>query len=111
MEETEEDYEHIHRFLTILKHRGVLDKAEGIIFGEWVDFPEYCETYNGNSRGGEFKSVADMISREFLSDWDKPVAFGFPAGHGDVNYPLLMGAEMKLHVGEGSFTMEWVDGH
>ena len=110
LEETEEDYEHIHRFLTILKHRGVLDKAEAIIFGEWVDFPEYCETYNGNSRGGEFNSVADMISREFLNDWDKPVAFGFPAGHGDVNYPLLMGAEMKLNVGGDSFTMEWVAG-
>ena len=63
-----------------------------------------------NARGGEFLSVADMISREFFDDWDKPVAFGFPAGHGDVNYPLLMGAKIKLNVGEDNFTMEWVPG-
>jgi len=107
LEEVEEDYQHIHRFLTILKHMGVLDQAEGIIFGEWVDIPMDCESYNGNSRGGEFQSVADMISREFFSDWEKPVAFGFPAGHGDVNYPLLMGTDMKLNVGDDNFTMEW----
>lgn len=110
LEEVEEDYQHIHRFLTILKHMGVLDQAEGIIFGEWVDIPADCESYNGNSRGGEFQSVADMISREFFSDWEKPVAFGFPAGHGDVNYPLLMGAGIKLNVGKDHFTMEWVAG-
>ncbi len=110
LEEVNEDYEHIHRFLTILKHAGVLDQAEGIIFGEWVDVPADCESYSGSSRGGEFRSVADMISREFLNDWDKPACFGFPAGHGDVNFPLLMGAELKLNVGEENFTMEWVSG-
>ncbi|MBO7698377.1 MAG: LD-carboxypeptidase, partial [Erysipelotrichaceae bacterium] len=51
-EDVAEDYEHIHRFLTILKHQGVLDKAEALIFGEWIEYPEFCETYNGNSRGG-----------------------------------------------------------
>ena len=109
LEEVEEDYEHIHRFLTTLKHKGILDRASGIIFGEWVDIPAECETYNGNSRGGKFKSVADMISREFLEGRQLPVAFGFPAGHGDVNYPLLMGARLKLDVSEDGYTMEWVN--
>ncbi len=107
LEEVDEDYEHIHRFLTILEHRGVLDKAAGIIFGEWIDYPKECETYNGNSRGGRFESVADMISREFLADRDIPVAFGFPAGHGKVNYPLLMGARLTLEVSEESFSLAW----
>ena len=109
LEETEEDYEHIHRFLAILEHEGILDEAEGIIFGEWVDRPVECDTYNGNSRGGEFTSVADMISRQFLSDRDIPAAFGFPAGHADVNYPLLMGAKAKLAVNDDSFTLEWIN--
>ncbi len=108
LEEIGEDYEHIHRFLTILKHRGVLDRAEGIVFGEWADYPEYCETYSGNSRGGEFESAADMISREFLADTDIPVAFGFPAGHGERNYPLLMGAVVRLDVGEDGYSLEWL---
>ena len=29
------------------------------------------------------------------------------AGHGDVNYPLLMGSPMKLTVSNGSYTLEW----
>ena len=109
LEEIEEDLEHIHRYLTILKHRGILDKAAGIIFGEWVDIPAACEIYNGNSRGGKFKSIADMISREFLQGLQIPVAFGFPAGHGNVNYPLLMGVKLKLDVSKNGYTMEWIN--
>lgn len=108
VEEVEEDYEHIHRFLTILDHQGILDKAAGLIFGEWVDIPTECGTYNGNARGGRFRSVADMISREFLQDKQIPVAFGFPAGHDNVNYPLLTGAKLKLDVSKDGFTLEWV---
>ena len=108
LEEVEEDYEHIHRFLTLLDHRGILDKAAGIVFGEWIDYPEECETYNGNSRGGRFQSVADMISRQFMAERKIPVAFGFPAGHGGTNYPLLMGAEVQLDVYEDSFSLEWL---
>jgi muramoyltetrapeptide carboxypeptidase len=51
LEDVDEDYENIHRFLTILDHKGILDKAKGLIFGEWVEYPEECETYTGNSRG------------------------------------------------------------
>ena len=108
LEDVEEDYEHIHRLLTILKHKGILDKASGLIFGEWIDIPTECDTFNGNSRGGKFKSVADMISREFLEGRQIPVAFAFPAGHGNVNYPLLMGVKLKLDVSEEGYTMEWI---
>lgn len=106
LEDVEEDYEHIHRYLTVLKHFGVLDRAAGIVFGEWVDIPASCETYNGRSRGGDFQSVADMISREFFADTDIPVAFGFPAGHGTRNYPLLMGEKVQLVVTDEYFTLK-----
>lgn len=107
LEEVEENYEHIHRFLTVLKHFGVLDGAAGIVFGEWTDIPGECGTYDGRSRGGAFASVADMIRREFLTDMDIPVAFGFPAGHADVNYPLLLGEKVRLNVGNDRYTLEW----
>ncbi len=51
--------------------------------------------------------MADMISREMLGDASIPVAYGFPAGHGDQNYPLLMGVPAQLRVGEGTFTLDW----
>nr|MBQ6241191.1 LD-carboxypeptidase [Lachnospiraceae bacterium] len=109
IEELEEDLEHIHRFLTVLKHRGVLDNAAGIIFGEWIDIPAESETTDGTSRGGEYQGVADMIRRAFFPDSDIPIAFGFPAGHGDVNYPLLLGEKVRLQVSEDGFTLEWTD--
>ncbi len=105
LEDVGEDIQHLHRYLTILKHTGVLDKADGIVFGEWTELPEDLGDYFGCSRGGDYKSVADMISRQFLTDIEVPVAFGFPAGHGDINYPLLMGEKARLQVDTGSFTV------
>ena len=107
LEDESENLQHIHRYLTILKHAGVLDRAAGIIFGEWADIPTDLGDYNGNSRGGTFESVSDMISRQFLQGLDIPVAFGLPAGHADTNYPLLMGEKAHLSVSEESFTLDW----
>ncbi len=105
LEDVGEDVQHIHRYLTVLKHTGVLDNAAGIIFGEWTELPADLGDYMGSNRGGEYKSIADMIARQFLDDIDVPVAFGFPAGHGDINYPLLMGEKAKLKVDPDSFTV------
>lgn len=108
LEDEGEDLQHIHRYLTVLKHLGVLDKAAGIVFGEWADYPADKADYDGASRGGEFESMGEMISRQFLGDCDVPVAFGFPAGHGDANYPLLMGVNAHLSVTAESFTLGWL---
>ncbi|MCR5090159.1 MAG: LD-carboxypeptidase, partial [Oscillospiraceae bacterium] len=76
LEDVGENFQHIHRYLTVLKHLGVLNKASGIVFGEWTEIPQDLADYTGLSRGGTFESVADMISRQFLDDLDIPVAFG-----------------------------------
>lgn len=104
-EDVGEDVRHLHRYLTILKHVGVLDQAAGIVFGEWTELPKSENDYLGTSRGGAYQSVADMISRQFLPGISAPVAFGLPVGHGDVNYPLLMGEMAELRVGPKSFTL------
>ncbi len=105
VEDVGEDLQHIHRYLTILKHFGVLEKASGIVFGEWTDLPEDLGDYMSSSRGGTYESIADMISRQFLDDLDIPVAFGFPAGHGDISYPLLMGEDVQINVDEDYYTL------
>ncbi len=103
-EDVGENITHLHRYLTILKNAGVLEKAEGIIFGEWTEVP-YPLDYD--SRGEGFKSISDMISKQILPDINVPVAFGFPAGHADTNYPLLMGEKAKLTVEKDNFTLSW----
>ena len=109
LEEVGENMQHIHRFLTMLRHEGILDGAAGIVFGEWTELPADGRGNYGESRGGLFESVSDMISRQFLDGLNIPVAFGFPAGHGDINYPLLLGAKAKLDVSADSFTLSWPD--
>ncbi len=107
IEEVGENYQHIHRYLTILKHNGVLDNASAIIFGEWTELPADGSGNFGATRDGKYESVADMIRREFLTDTDIPVAFGFPAGHADANYPLLMGRCAHITVTGNEYTIEW----
>ncbi len=95
-------------FIMLFKHRDILDNAAGIVFGQWTELPADGEGNYGEARGGLFQSVAEMITRQLLKHFKVPVAFGFPAGHGDVNYPLLMGAETKLEVNADSYTLSWV---
>ena len=108
LEDEGENLQHIHRYMTILKHAGVLERASGIVFGEWVEMEPIAEgDFDGRSRGGVYESVADMLAREFTGELDIPVAFGFPAGHGEINQPLLMGAGTRLTVTKDRFRIEW----
>lgn len=109
LEDIGSDFLNAHCSLTVLKNLGILDNAAGIILGEWTDFDLESDDYDGSSRGGRFTSAADMIYRQFLKDLDIPIAYDFPAGHGEVNYPLLMGAKVRLDVGEDEYTLEWLD--
>ena len=109
LEDCECDYHQVHYSMTVLKNNGVLDHAAGIILGEWTDTDPMPGDYVGDSRGGKFSGVYDMIYRQFLKDLDVPVAYGFPAGHGENNYPLLMGEKSRLTVTQDSFTLEWMN--
>ena len=108
LEDVEENMNHLHLYLTLLKHAGVLERAAGLVFGEWIGVKQPDGSgCSGTSRGGLFRSVADMIRREFTDELGVPVAFGFPAGHGEVNLPLLMGAKARLAVEEDRYTLSW----
>ncbi|MBR1508657.1 MAG: LD-carboxypeptidase [Eubacterium sp.] len=109
LEDVECDYHQVHYGMTVLKNSGILENASGIILGEWIDTDPEPGDYIGDSRGGKFSSVYDMIYRQFLKDLDVPIAYGFPGGHGEKNYPLLMGENVRLTVTEDSFTLEWPD--
>lgn len=97
LEDVDDTYQSAHRSLTILQHLGVLDRIAGLILGDWVDFgPGTC--YIGDSRGGNWESVYDMMWRQFFKDCDIPICSELPIGHGDRNYPLRMGGKVRLEV-------------
>lgn len=96
MEEVEESMHNIDRQLEILELNGVLSRCKGVILGEFTD----C--------GSEFtyENVEAML-RESLSKYGIPVLCGFPAGHGDVNLPLVMGAPVTIDVRSDGATLQF----
>ena len=100
VEEVEESMHNIDRQMRILQMNGVLDRCKGIILGEFTD----C--------GKEFtyESVEAML-HEMLKDYNIPVLCGFPGGHGDVNLPLVMGANVTIDVRADGATLQFnIDG-
>ena len=87
IEEVEESMHNIDRQFNILAINGVLERCKGVILGEFTD----CGTEF------TFDSVEEMLCN-YLKDWGIPVLCGFPAGHGDVNLPLVMGAPVTIDV-------------
>lgn len=89
IEEVEENMSHIDRLINTLLLNGVFDRCKGVILGDFTD----CEA------NLDFVSVEEMIC-SYLKDYGIPVLCNFPAGHGDVNLPMLMGAQVTLDVTE-----------
>ena len=96
IEEVEESMHNIDRQMRILQMNGVFDRCRGIILGEFTD----C--------GTEFtyESVEAML-HEMLKDYNIPVLCGFPGGHGDVNLPLVMGANVTIDVRTDGATLQF----
>lgn len=89
IEEVEEDMSHIDRLMNTLILNGVFERCKGVILGEFTD----C------GANLEFDSVEQMLC-SYLKDYNIPVCCGFPAGHDEVNLPLVMGAKVSLSVSE-----------
>lgn len=87
LEEVDESMHAIDRLFNMLKLQGKMDSIKGIVF---CDFTE-C--------GDEFawSSVEEML-HNYTAGLGIPVAYGFTAGHGKLNLPLVEGATVTLTV-------------
>ena len=100
VEEVGESMHNIDRQMRILQMNGVLDRCKGIVLGEFSD----C--------GSEFtyENVEAMI-RLIVEPYGIPMLCGFPAGHGNVNLPLVMGAPVTIDVRSDGATLRFnIDG-
>ncbi len=77
----------IERMLYQLRMNGVLGRLSGLIVGEFTDYKP----------DDNYPSMEAMIA-EMVKDFDYPVAFGVPVGHGDRNLPLVEGGQVRLSV-------------
>lgn len=93
IEDLDEYLYHIDRMMQALKRAGMLDKLAGLIVGGMSDMNDNTIPYGKN---------AEEIIRDVVSEYNYPVAFGFPAGHIDDNNPIVFGEKVKFEVGEKS---------
>jgi muramoyltetrapeptide carboxypeptidase len=94
MEEVEESLHNIDRMFNTLELHGVMENVKGVILGEFV----------GSGMDQDYASTEEMLSK-YLKKYNIPVMCGFPAGHDDVNVPIVMGAKVKLDVTDNGATL------
>ncbi|MCH5238689.1 MAG: LD-carboxypeptidase [Muribaculaceae bacterium] len=91
----------VNRMLWRLLLAGILDNVKGLIFGQ---FTEYHPDAN-------FTSMEEMIHsfiQKNLPFTPFPVAFDFPVGHIDSNFPLTVGARVEFEVSESGVSLKTV---
>lgn len=79
---------HIDRMLQNLRLGGVFAQLSGLIAGHFTDCGE----------DPLMKMNLHEIVLNAVADYNFPVCFGFPSGHEELNYPLILGREVQLKV-------------
>jgi len=88
LEDIAEEAYHIDRMLQNLKLGGVFLKISGLVVGHFTNCTDDPLMH---------KTIREIIL-DATEGLDFPVCFGFPAGHEDKNFPLIMGREVTLKV-------------
>lgn len=89
IEDLSEYLYHLDRMMQNLKLSGFLKQLSGIIVGQFTDMKDNDVKYG-------LKPYE--IIKEAVAEYDYPVIFGFPAGHGNINMPLIMGKRVSIDV-------------
>lgn len=89
IEEVGEYLYHIDRMLHSLKRADYFSKCSGLIVGDFTDIRKN-ETKFG-------KNLYEIIN-EIVKEYNFPVIYGFPAGHGQKNLPLIFGRNVEISV-------------
>lgn len=97
LEEIGEQFYALDRMLMSLELAGVFKSIKGMIIGGMTNMGN--EKTNDNYENS-FDPMAYNIISERLKQYNFPVIFGFPNGHIFDNRPLIIGAKIKMQVGE-----------
>lgn len=89
IEDISEYLYHLDRMMQNLKLSGFLKQLSGLVVGDFTDMKDHDDPYGQN---------AYEIIKEAVSEYAYPVMFGFPAGHKQLNQPLVFGKRVTLTV-------------
>jgi len=91
LEDVDEYLYHIDRMMMQLKRAGKLTHLKGLIVGGFSEMKDNAIP---------FGKTAEQIILDAVEEYNYPVCFGFPAGHGQKNFPLFMGRSCELSIGD-----------
>ena len=89
LEDVSEALYRVDRLLTQLRQAGLLQAAAGFLLGSFTEDED-----------------PTAVLREHLGSLGKPVLAGWPAGHGQPNRPLLLGARVTLDAAAGRLQVD-----
>ena len=81
----------IDRMLRQLKRSGKLEKLAGLVVGGFTDTKDTERPFG--------QTVYDIV-HSIVKEYDYPICYNFPVGHGKQNYALKVGVGYKLKVGK-----------
>lgn len=98
IEDLNEELYHLDRMMQNLKLAGKLDKLRALIVGEMSDMKDGDPSFG--------KTAYEIIA-EAVEDYDFPVVYGFPSGHGKLNMPIILGTNVVLNVTKDECTLDF----
>jgi muramoyltetrapeptide carboxypeptidase len=79
----------IDRMMYQLKRSGKLTNLAALIVGDFSDMQDTDRPFG--------KTIYEIIS-DIVAEYDYPVCYGFPVGHGNENVALKVGVKYKLDI-------------
>lgn len=91
----------IDRMLQALKRAGYFKNCKGLVVGEMTKVKKNTTPYG--------LTIEELVLN-VVKDYDFPVLFDFPAGHGDVNEAIIMGHKVELIVEKDKAELNYLNG-
>jgi muramoyltetrapeptide carboxypeptidase len=96
IEDLSEYLYHLDRVMYNLKLGGVLEKLAGLVVGQFTEMKD---------NEVPFGETIEQIIYKNVAEYNYPVAFNFPSGHVETNFPLIMGDLMTLRVEDNQVSL------
>ena len=99
IEDLGEYHYHIDRMLISLKRAGYFDNCNGLVVGDFSDLRENTTPFG--------KNIKEIIL-DAVKEFNFPVLFDFPAGHEELNMPIILGRNIIMDVNSSKSTIEFL---
>ena len=93
IEDLDEYLYHLDRMVQWIDRSGKLKNLKALIIGDMGQMKNLDPSK-------PFGQTAEEIIYHTAKKYKYPICFGFPAGHGEVNSPIVLGAEVRLKIDE-----------